>query len=74
MRSLGIFSLVVETAGQGQNGNPEGSLLGIQDARNFRKKILAARDEWTAAETPVRERKTLDDIYALLERIEGKMG
>ncbi|MCG8454095.1 MAG: hypothetical protein MI717_13045 [Spirochaetales bacterium] len=41
---MGVQKLIIETVGQGKNGNPEGILIGIVDAKDFRAKILFARD------------------------------
>ena len=73
MRKMGLFRLVVETAGQSQNGDAEGSLLGIIDPRAFRQKVLTERDKFTQEKTQGGEQQggnSLEEIHAALIRIE----
>lgn len=45
LQALGLTTLLVETAGQSSaQGSGDARLIGIVDAREFRKKVLAQRD------------------------------
>ncbi len=78
MRAYGLDRIIFETAGQNNNGSAEGSLLGIVNARDFRDAVRIEREKFASKgnginqETAV-DKKTLDDIYELLKRIEAKM-
>lgn len=78
MRSYGLERIIFETAGQNNNGNAEGSLLGIVNAREFREAVQIEREKFASKSNGTSlktsdEKKTLDDIYELLKKIESKM-
>jgi putative membrane protein len=78
MRAYGLETIVFETAGQNNSGGAEGSLLGIVNAREFREAVQIEREKFAnksngADQTVSAEKKTLDDIYEMLQRIESKM-
>ncbi len=78
LRSLGLCSLSVETAGGGANtGMGQAQLPGVVDAVGFRDAVLAQRDKVTergpapAVAPTTDEPGTLVEIRESLQRIEG---
>ncbi len=79
LRAFGLAMLIVETAGQ---SNPESTgdakLIGIIDAREFRKKVLAQRDKLTAEslaeKSATKEIQTDENQITLLSDIRNSLG
>lgn len=81
LRFFGLSILKVETAGGSGQGQADLTLIGIQKAADFRKKVLEQRDKVTEnkfggsdSEGSIENTAVLREIRDTLKRIEDKIG